>query len=119
MNKKQKAGNEYSQPASVWIVPILFYLCNEVFKCLRIVHRQVRKDLTVKLNSFLLKFVDELRIGHSFFTNRRIDTGDPQLTIISFLQLTTYKHIGHTFFNYVLSNGINVFTFAIKSFGLF
>src|SRR6188768_1711132 len=118
MNKKQKAGYEYSKPAPVWIVPILFYLSNKVFKCLRIVHCQVSKHLTVKLNSFLLKFVDELRIGHSFFTNCRIDTGNPQLTIIPFFQLTTYKHIGHPFFNYVLSNGINVFTFAIKSFGL-
>src|SRR6188768_4483242 len=118
MNKKQKAGYEYSEPASVWIVPILFYLRNEVFKCLRIVHRQVSKNLTIQLNSFLLKLVDELRISNSFFTACRIDTGDPQLAIISFLQLTTYKHIGHPFFNYVLGNGINVFTFAIKSFGL-
>src|SRR5580765_2891355 len=108
MNKKQKAGNDYSQPASIWNIPILFYLRNEVFKSLRMVHRKVSKDLTVKLNSFLLKFIDKLRIGHSFFTNRRIDTGNPQLTIISFLQLTTYKHIGHTFFNYVLGNCKNV-----------
>src|SRR5688572_7154888 len=119
MNKKQKAGYEYSQPASVWIVPILFYLRNEVFKCLRIVHCKVSKNLTVKLNSFFLKFVDELGIGHSFFTNRRVDTGNPQLTIISFLQLTTYKHIGHTFFNYVLGNGKNVLPFAIITLGLF
>src|SRR6186713_1061782 len=102
--KNKKPAMIISQPASVWSVPILFYLRNEVLKCLRIVHRQVSKDLTIQLNSFLLKFVDELRISDPFFTACRIDTGDPQLTVISFFQLTTYEHIGHTFFNYVLSN---------------
>jgi len=55
----------------------LFNRCNQLFKTFRLIHGEISQYLTIKRNSFLTEHMNKLRISQPFFTNSRIDTGDP------------------------------------------
>jgi hypothetical protein len=102
----------------MWAKGSLLNLGNQRFEALGVVHRQVSQHLAVQADFLFGQQVHKLRVGQTLFANGRVDTGDPQTTVFSFLQLTTHIAIGHTFFYYVFGNGIYVFTLAIEAFGL-
>jgi hypothetical protein len=101
-----------------YTVDTLFYGGNQFLKAFRLIHGQVSKHFAVETDAFLAEHVYECAIGQTFRSYSCIDTGDPQRAVLSFLQFAAYITILKTLLQYVLGDGINIFTFAVESFCL-
>lgn len=65
----------------------LLYLGNNCLECLRVVNSEVSEDLTVNLNTSLVKSTHQLRVAESLKTSCSIDTLNPQCAECAFLFL--------------------------------
>ena len=105
--------------------PILYGVCGlfdrsyEEPEGIRLIHGQVGQYLAIEADAFLAQQVNEGGIGQSFGADGGIDTGDPQCAVFPFLQFAADITILKALFQDVLGDGIYIFTFAVKTFGLF
>src|SRR5688572_29914699 len=91
---------------------VLFYLINDRFECVGMVHREVCKNFPVELDAFCTKFTDESRIRKSVLTGSGVDTLDPQCAEITFLLFTAFVCVSQTTLNGVFGNSPYIFATA-------
>ena len=85
----------------------------------RLVHGEVGEHLAIEADAFLAQLVNKGGIGQAFCADGGIDTGDPQCAVFPFLQFAADITILKALFEDVLGDGVYIFTFAVKTFGLF
>jgi hypothetical protein len=109
-----------SYPA-IWKILVIFLLHGsyQALEAGGFVHGQVSQYLTVQVDPLHLELVDELRVSQAFLTNSGVDPDDPQGPVFAFFEFTAYIPVLETFLQDVLGYGIYIFTFAVKTFGLF
>ena len=74
----------------------LFYLVDDSFESLRIVHCEVGEDLPVEAYVLLCELAHELGIGHTVLTCGSIDSLNPKSAELAFFGLAVTISIGET-----------------------
>lgn len=97
--------------------PALLRSVHDRLERIRVVERKVCKRLAVQVNIVGTKLMHQPRVGSAIDAGTCIDTGNPQLAISTFLQLTAYECVAHSFVHCVFSNGKDVFPSAEVAFG--
>lgn len=98
---------------------LLFYFVYNRFESLRIVHREVSKNLAVQRDACFFHFPHELRVRQTVCSNTRVDTSDPKRAIVAFLCFAVTVSISETFFDSIFRYCPNVFLAAEITFRKF
>ena len=83
----------------------LLHLCNDSLESLRVVYSEVSENLTVNLDTCLVKSTHQLAVAHTIEASSSVDTLDPQCAECALLVTTIAISVGKTLLPSVLGNG--------------
>ena len=99
------------------VASCLLSLCYDGLESLGIGHCEVSENLTVDLDTCLVKTTHELRVAHAFETGSGVDTLNPKSAEVALLVTTVTESVGKTLLPSVLGNGPHVLAGTIVTAG--
>ena len=81
----------------------LLHLCNDSLESLRVVYSEVSENLTVNLDTSLVKSTHQLAVAHTIEASSSVDTLNPQCAECALLVSTIAISVGKTLLPSVLS----------------
>ena len=73
----------------------LLHLCNDSLESLRVVYSEVSENLTVNLDTSLVKSTHQLAVAHTIEASSSVDTLDPQCAECALLVTTIAISVGN------------------------